>query len=357
MKKVLIFFIALAFYMGTNHAVFAQQNGPTQVVPQIQSGSSTNADYSDDPCDPTKEEKIPVLDENGVQKKDSNGELLYTTKDCYQLLESIPLENRILDSVDTTASGENGLGGFLNFIFEIGIGVAGVLGVVMLVIYGFRYAANDKNINEFSKLKEKITSVILGLLLLLGIFVILNTINPDLLLVEPEIQTQYLDIEQGDGIDPGDTIPMDIPPQGSSVSKSCPAGITTVYGINVCKTISGKFKDMIDAAKRDGINLGGGGYRTLQEQINLRNKNCGCGGNQSCIYTKSSSSCRPPTARPGNSRHQSGLAIDMKCDGAIINKSKRPNTKKCFDWLKNNASKYGFYNLPSENWHWSIDGK
>jgi hypothetical protein len=81
------------------------------------------------------------------------------------------------------------------FAFEIGVGVAGVLGVVMLTIYGFQYAANDKNIATFEILKEKITKVILGLLLLLGIFVILNTINPDLLIVEPSIEVQKLSIE------------------------------------------------------------------------------------------------------------------------------------------------------------------
>jgi hypothetical protein len=64
----------------------------------------------------------------------------------------------------------------------------------MLTIYGFQYAANDKNIATFEVLKEKITKVILGLLLLLGIFVILNTINPDLLIVEPRIDEQTLNV-------------------------------------------------------------------------------------------------------------------------------------------------------------------
>lgn len=108
-----------------------------------------------------------------------------TQKDCYVLLE--PIGN--LESVDISAdAGEDqGIGGFINFMFEIGIGVAGVMGVVMLVIYGFQYAANDKNIATFEVLKGKITNVILGLLLLLGTFIILNTINPDLLIVSPEI--------------------------------------------------------------------------------------------------------------------------------------------------------------------------
>ncbi len=120
-----------------------------------------------------------------------------TQKDCYVLLE--PIGN--LESVDISAdAGEDqGIGGFINFMFEIGIGVAGVMGVVMLVIYGFQYAANDKNIATFEVLKGKITNVILGLLLLLGTFIILRTINPDLLIVDPEIGTLTLDINSLEG--------------------------------------------------------------------------------------------------------------------------------------------------------------
>jgi hypothetical protein len=25
--------------------------------------------------------------------------------------------------------------------------------------------------------------------------------------------------------------------------------------------------------------------------------------------------------------------------------------------LRRNAGRYGFYNLPSERWHWSVDGR
>jgi hypothetical protein len=69
----------------------------------------------------------------------------------------------------------------------------------MLVIYGFRYAANDKNVATFGTLKEKITNVVLGLLLLLGIFVILNTINPDLLIVGSDIGDVKLTINNLSG--------------------------------------------------------------------------------------------------------------------------------------------------------------
>ena len=46
--------------------------------------------------------------------------------------------------------------------------------------------------------------------------------------------------------------------------------------------------------------------------------------------------------------HERGLAIDFD------NCSYRSSA--CYLWLAGNASWYGFYNLPSEPWHWSING-
>lgn len=116
--------------------------------------------------------------------------------DCYQLLEPLPTADptKDLTNIDVNATGsEGGIGGFINFAMELGIGIAGVLGVVMLVIYGFQYAANDQNVGNFEVVKKKITNVVLGLMLLLGITIILRTINPDLLIVEPRIEDIALD--------------------------------------------------------------------------------------------------------------------------------------------------------------------
>ena len=33
------------------------------------------------------------------------------------------------------------------------------------------------------------------------------------------------------------------------------------------------------------------------------------------------------------------------------------STSAGFKWLKANAARYGFYNLPSEAWHWSTTGR
>ena len=119
-----------------------------------------------------------------------------TNKDCYQFLEALPTSEGDLTSVNTAATGKKGgLGDFISFVFEIGVGIAGIVGVIMLTVYGFQYAANDKNIATFEALKDRITKIILGLLLLLSIFIILRTINPDLLILEPEINEAKLKIE------------------------------------------------------------------------------------------------------------------------------------------------------------------
>jgi hypothetical protein len=127
------------------------------------------------------------------------------TEDCYTLLEALPQKQadgtyKYIKSFNTSATGsDQGIGGFLNFIFQIAIGIAGVIGVVMLTIFGFQYAAQDKNINTLAELRNKITNVIFGILLLLGIFIILRTINPDLLIVEPEIPDVTLTYDQLSG--------------------------------------------------------------------------------------------------------------------------------------------------------------
>jgi D-alanyl-D-alanine carboxypeptidase len=59
-----------------------------------------------------------------------------------------------------------------------------------------------------------------------------------------------------------------------------------------------------------------------------------------------------PTAIPGRSLHELGLAIDLTSGRKSINDRR----SAAFKWLVANAGKYGFVNLPSEPWHWSITG-
>jgi hypothetical protein len=108
-------------------------------------------------------------------------------------------------------------------------------------------------------------------------------------------------------------------------------------------------KAIFDGAAAAGIKLAGGGYRSNQQQIATRRNNCGT--SQYDIYEKPSSQCRPPTARPGNSMHEWGLAVDVTQDGKIISRG-----SSGFTWLQNNQAVHNLKNLPSEAWHWSSNG-
>ncbi|SUZ78947.1 uncharacterized protein METZ01_LOCUS31801 [marine metagenome] len=126
--------------------------------------------------------------------------------------------------------------------------------------------------------------------------------------------------------------------------------LTSVWGIRVHESIADKLLALLKAASRDGIRLGGGGYRSSDSQVALRRAHCGT--SNWAVYRKPSYQCRPPTARPGASMHERGLAVDFTQNGRAL----WSNTSG-YRWLKRNASKYGFRNLPSEPWHWSVNGR
>lgn len=122
---------------------------------------------------------------------------------------------------------------------------------------------------------------------------------------------------------------------GYHQGKKIPIRICVVGGIEVNVRIEQNLANLLKARS-----MSGGGFRTMQEQIQTRIRN-GCPD----IYNSPSSACRVPTARPGYSNHQMGLAIDFELHSGD------------FKWLQNNAAKYGLKNFPVENWHWSVDGK
>jgi zinc D-Ala-D-Ala carboxypeptidase len=133
------------------------------------------------------------------------------------------------------------------------------------------------------------------------------------------------------------------------------SGLVTVGGITVASSLGPNLQALLDAARADGIVLGGHGWRSMEAQARLRIAN-GCRD----VYTAPASSCRVPTAIPGSSEHEKGLAIDFTWQGRTICyplSSRSCSGNAAFDWLKANAGKYGLRNLPSEAWHWSTTGR
>ena len=124
-----------------------------------------------------------------------------------------------------------------------------------------------------------------------------------------------------------------------------------VRGFEVHAQIADAVEGLVAAMEAEGFSLAGWGYRTAQEQINLRRSNCGT--SQWAVWEKPSSTCSPPTARPGRSNHEKGLAIDFTESGRLIIR----RDTAVFRALQRLAPGFGLINLPSEPWHWSVDGR
>ena len=139
------------------------------------------------------------------------------------------------------------------------------------------------------------------------------------------------------------------------VATVTPAGVNFslvwVRGYEVNTQIADDVDGLVGALEAEGFDMGGWGYRNHQEQINLRKSNCG--PSEWAIWQQPSSTCRPPTARPGRSNHEKGLAIDFTESGRLITS----RGSAVFQALQRLAPQFGLRNLPSEPWHWSVDGR
>ncbi|MDC7121026.1 D-alanyl-D-alanine carboxypeptidase family protein [Cellulomonas fimi] len=116
--------------------------------------------------------------------------------------------------------------------------------------------------------------------------------------------------------------------------------VVTTTGVRVHPCLADAVDALILAARADGIDLHAWGWRSGEQQIALRARNCGASG-----------VCYPPTAPPGTSRHERGLALDFTVGGRVVQ-----HGSPAFAWLVEHAPAAGLRNLPSEAWHWSVDG-
>lgn len=121
-------------------------------------------------------------------------------------------------------------------------------------------------------------------------------------------------------------------------------------GVWVHNLVAANVTAMFLAALKDGVVLAGSAHRDSTRQIQLRASHCGT--SYEALFTAPASSCSPPTARPGQSMHERGLAVDFTEGGRVLNRS-----SASFVWLSENAADFGFFNLPSEAWHWSVNGR
>lgn len=134
--------------------------------------------------------------------------------------------------------------GYARFLFPFALSAAAVLAVIMLIIAGLEMMTASEGLREDAK--RRIWGAVLGLLLAVGTFLILNTINPQLINLKLTLPTVPGGGGQppgpGPGPGPGDTCtnPSKCTESQCAPAGSCPSGTKWSASNCGCAPISGK---------------------------------------------------------------------------------------------------------------------
>ena len=256
------------------------------------------------------------VDENGI-----------CVRKGYELLVPLPCEEGkdCVSKEIKTIYPQEGLGNYLNIMLKIFIGICAVLAMGMIVLGGLEYMTSELVSSKESG-KHKITGAILGLLLALGSYAILNTINPDLLNTDIKMEgiIVKVELEPETGV-PSETIMLSSE-NGPITLKACDKSqmvIISAFGkqVEIYKGLEKSLKIISDR------------WSVLPE--NKRYPINSIGGYD----------CREVTNKPGFwSAHAFGLAVD-------INPNKNPYGQKLVEDMPP-----GFPGLfKTERWGWGGD--
>jgi hypothetical protein len=145
------------------------------------------------------------------------------TDNSYTLLEPLPLGGDL-----TQASKTVDLGTYIPALVKLIIGIAGALAVLRIVMGGITYMTSDA-FDKKSDAKETINNAIIGLLLAMSAYVILYTINPNL--VNFNISVNGLKV--GSALNTGLGSCADGTPAPDNDILKCPDGTGTVSGTDI----------------------------------------------------------------------------------------------------------------------------
>jgi len=215
-----------------------------------------------------------------------------------------PLPGTTVDVCDGNPNNPNcqtTLERYLPGLFNLAIGIAAVAAVLMIVIGGFQYISSDALTGK-SQGKQRIQNAVFGLILVIGAYLILYTINPKLLELHLEIETITTLAPAGTGgqlstpgtpmtqaqIAASDAIRVSLAKEGIFVYASpCTQGQTTG-----CVNLNG-----LTSTTLDGLTV----LKTSCPACNITIT----GGTES--------------GHSAGSSHNSGIAVDLRMDASLNN--------------------------------------
>ncbi len=293
----------------------------------------------------------------------------------YCLLEPLPMG---ADGEFSKINSGTGLSSYLQTFFKILLGIITVLAVVMIIVGGVQYMTTDA-IGGKENGKETVTNALGGLILALGSWLILNTINPDLVSFKLNIKDVEVEgvvfenpedaIEQGGSATSGTklcsstaTCEQVCATYCTNGGKSCdytqggqptsmeiqniPSVSPKAANVRITTTVApglNNFKPSVDSLiSTNQIPSGNytlvvsSGYRSITRQLELACPNLDKVPSQ--------------VAYPGASPHGSGVAVDVALykNGSKLNICNVENSQ-LLDQIMTNA---GFSRYTKEAWHY-----
>lgn len=132
----------------------------------------------------------PIINEAACKQAGGNWSIPYI------LLAPIDVDGGI---TEFDPAEEGALGKYLNLMIKIIIGLSAVMAVMMFVIGGIEYMTSEL-VHSKESAKHRMTGAVLGLIIALGAYALLNTINPDLLNTEIKIDPAILEVAVNDRV-------------------------------------------------------------------------------------------------------------------------------------------------------------
>lgn len=196
--------------------------------------------------------------------------------ETYKLLAPLPMFG-----TEFNASGKS-FGDYLSIMFTFFVSFAGVLAVVMLIFGGIQYMSTD-SLSGTESGRSKMYQAIFGLIIVLASYVILNTVNPNLVKFNFSIQGQTIEIAET--ADDGSTLNVQYSGTGT-----CPQDcvdllpevpIKNSSGKKIEKTVKEKLVVFTNKVKTDGVINGAWG--TTEAWSPSRTHKASCHPKGTCI--------------------------------------------------------------------------
>ena len=253
----------------------------------------------------------------------------------YCLLAPLPGVGDSTGSLDV----KGGIGPYFLAIIKVVLGLIGVLSVLMVTIGGIEYMSTV-SVGEKEGAKSKITSALFGLLLALTSYIILNTINPNLINLKITIPNPSLNAAQTTST--------------SGITGTGTTGTTSSGTTGTTTTPPGQIESSVDKAalayQNTDTSAGpDGGNKACAWAVNNVLANAGVApldtvsvqNMEDALTSGRGTLVDPSQAQPGDiviqaGDHHVGICLDAGCNSVISNSSSGAS----FNWIGNNTFTY-----------------